>query len=113
MLEIVLLAALSGVIGILIRAAMGGKSAMLCLIHSLVIGIILGVYAFYHIPVALASGILVLTARQYAIMFSVFAMFGYVASDVLESLTFIAKHPYNPMKMFAAIGMSLRRKKLE
>jgi hypothetical protein len=109
MLEIVFLASLSGIIGLLVRAAMKKQSSEFCLYHSLIIGTLLGIYTYYHTPAALASGILVLTTKQYVQISIIFAVFGYVASDVLESLTYIVKHPYNPLKMFAAIVRSLRR----
>jgi hypothetical protein len=109
MLEIAFLASLSGIIGLLVRAAMKKESARFCLYHSLIIGTLLGIYAYYHTFAMYATSIFMLTASQYIQTSIVFAVFGYVASDVLESLTYVVRHPYNPLKMFAAIVRSLRR----
>jgi len=112
MLEIAFLASLSGIIGLLVRAAMKKESARFCLYHSLIIGTLLGIYAYNHTFAIYATSIFMLTASQYVQTSIVFAVFGYVASDVLESLTYIVRHPYNPLKMFAAIIRSLRREQL-
>ena len=108
MLEIVFFASASSIIGLLVRAAMKKESARFCLYHSLIIGSLLGIYTYYQAPT-----LSILTTVQYIWIFIIFAIFGYVLSDVLESLTYIIKHPYNPLKMFAAVmkGFSKRRKR--
>ena len=103
MLELIFLASLSGIIGLLIRAALEKESSKFCLYHSLVIGILIGIYTYYH-PIALAF-----TIGQYIGFSIVFMAFGWVASDVLDSIVYIIRNPYNPMKMFAAVWNSLKK----
>lgn len=104
MLELIFLASLSGIIGLLIRAALENETSKFCLYHSLVIGILIGIYAYYHPPITLT-----LTTGQYIGFSIVFMAFGWVASDVLDSLVYIVRNPYNPMKMFAAVWNSLKK----
>ena len=103
MLELVFLASLSGIIGLLIRAALENETSKFCLYHSIIIGILLGIYAYYH-PIILAF-----TTGQYVGFSIVFMALGWVASDVMDSIVYIIRNPYNPMKMFAAVWNSLKK----
>lgn len=103
MLELVLLASVSGIIGLLTRAALENESSKFCLFHSIAIGILIGIYAYYHPPIPLE-----MTIGQYIAFSMIYAAFGWVASDVLDSIVFIIRNPANPMPMFAAIWRSLK-----
>jgi hypothetical protein len=104
MLELILLASVSGIIGLLIRAALENETSKFCLYHSIAIGTAAGIFAYFNPDI-----IPLITTGQH-IGFSIFfAMFGYAASDVLDSIVYIIRNPYNPMKMFAAVWMSLKK----
>lgn len=104
MIELALLASASGIIGLLIRAALENESSKFCLFHAIVIGAAAGIFAYLNPGLSP-----LITVGQYSAMFIFFSIFGYSTSDLLDSILYIIKNPYNPMKMFAAVWRSLKK----
>jgi hypothetical protein len=96
MLEIALLASLIGIIGMLIRAALENETSKFCLLHGVCIGIFAGLYAFFQVTVTIYP----LPIKGYIGLTIFFLMFGWVASDVLDSIIFVIRHPMNPITFF-------------
>lgn len=104
MIELALLASASGIIGMLIRAALENESSKFCLYHGIAIGAAAGIFAYLNPGLSP-----LITARQYFAMSMFFAVFGYSTSDILDSIAYVIRNPYNPMKMFAAVWNSIKR----
>lgn len=102
--SVVFFSILSSIAGVLVRAAMEKKSAGFCLLHSFIVSIIVGACVVFNTNFLF----LLETGRtlSYISTFIFFFMAGYVVSDLLNSLTFIIKNPYNPLKVFEKRGRS-------
>jgi hypothetical protein len=105
MLELTLLASVIGIIGMLIRAALENESSKFCLFHAIAIGIFAGLFAFYNVTPTT-------NPPQFGFYISLtifFLMFGWAASDVLDSIVFVIRHPTNPIKFFAWVYKVVRK----
>lgn len=90
MLELILLASVSGIIGMAIRARLENEKPIFYIFHGLIIGIGIGLVLFFHYANFLDVQLTVGTIMQ---IFLFFAMLGYAVSDLLDSLIEIAMHP--------------------
>jgi len=93
MLELMFLASLSGIIGVLFRAALENETARFCFYHSIIIAFVIAIYFFFN-PMLLYN------SYGYSAVFLFFSLFGYAASDILNSIVFVIRNPYNPLKIF-------------
>jgi hypothetical protein len=89
MLELTLLASVSGIMGMLVRAILEKEKPIFYSYHIPATAIATGLYAFFNY-----SSILIhMSAINYFGIFLFFSMMGYVFSDVLDSLVYIFTHP--------------------
>jgi hypothetical protein len=95
MLELILLASFSGVIGMAIRAKLENEKEKFYYYHIPATAIAIGLYAFLTYN---SISIPVLSAANYLGIFIMFSMMGYVFSDVLDSVIYIFTHPI-PVKI--------------
>jgi hypothetical protein len=101
MFELVLLASIMGVFGVLTRAALEKESAKFCFFHSIIIAVLIVIFTFLTGFYVDDSQILQLQLRQFAGFSVFFAMSGYVLSDIIESITFLITTPWkNPLGIF-------------
>jgi len=85
-MDLVFLAILSGILGIISRAYLDSKSSKLIFYHSILISPFLGYYAYLKRILLLIRNV-----EGYFAFGFVFFMYGWVLSDILESICFIAK----------------------
>ena len=84
----VFLAAISGMIGVAVRARLENERPVFYLYHCLIIGIVLGLVAFFFYTQLLTILLDFGTSLQ---IFLIFSMIGYVVSDLLDSFVEIVK----------------------
>jgi len=87
---------LASVFGVLFRAALENESARFCFYHSIAIAVLAGIYAMFTTE----GGTISLSMGKYIGTFMLFFLFGYAASDILNSIVFVIRNPYNPLKIF-------------
>jgi hypothetical protein len=105
MMELALLASSIGIIGMLIRAALENESSKFCLFHAVAIGIFAGLYAFYQVNFTIYP----VPFKGYVSLFFVFLMFGWAASDLLDSIVFVIRHPASVIKFSMWIFYVIRK----